>query len=393
MAFVAGSLVSSKQLSHVVAEEKDNQSSPDVVSGHVFANNELETFHNPIERSHEDRRRCNFFSSRHSNSNNNDDNNSISFGERWKSFRDQKILQWKNVQSISGWLVNHKYVQLTMVVLIAINAILMGIGTYNFVTDDESVSYAFQLTDDVFLVIFTLELCLHFISLGFHLFADGWLVFDFLVIVVSWSFDSVQIIRAFRIFRALRMVTRVKVLKNLLTALFSVIPKLAAILLLLLVIFYIFAVMMTQLFKNLYQDNQTDQDYFSRLDLTFFTLFQMMTLDGWSDIAHQVMLVYSWAWLPFIGFVTISGFIIVNLMIAVICEAVSSLDDNLKAKIHGTFDEGEDYSISNNRCNVQEQLETVEGQFDEFERFQELTMYKFEYLVHKLQSSNCTVKV
>jgi hypothetical protein len=41
------------------------------------------------------------------------------------------------------------------------------------------------------------------------------LVFDLVIIVTSWTFSQVQIIRAFRIFRALRLITRVKVMKNL----------------------------------------------------------------------------------------------------------------------------------------------------------------------------------
>jgi hypothetical protein len=78
---------------------------------------------------------------------------------------------------------------------------------------------------------------------------------------------------------------------------------------LLFLVSYIFAVMFTQLFKNLYAEGLTSEDYFSRMDYTFFTLFQIMTLDSWADIAREVMAVYSWAWLPFISFVIITGFI------------------------------------------------------------------------------------
>ena len=80
--------------------------------------------------------------------------------------------------------------------------------------------------------------------------------------------------------------------------------------------------MFTQLFKSLYKEGALDDDYFSRLDKTFFTLFQLMTLDSWSAITKQVMQVYSWAWIPFVSFVLISSFIVINLVIAVICDAV-----------------------------------------------------------------------
>lgn len=69
---------------------------------------------------------------------------------------------------------------------------------------------------------------------------DGWLVFDLVIVVLSWSLESLQIIRAFRIFRALRIITRIETMRNLVAALFDIMPRLGAITALLLLIFYIF---------------------------------------------------------------------------------------------------------------------------------------------------------
>merc|ERR1719273_172927 len=158
----------------------------------------------------------------------------------------------------------------------------MGIGTYDFVLENEPVNNAFEKTDLAFLWVFTIEIAMQFIYHGFKLFYQGWLVFDFVIVVLSWSFQSMQIIRAFRILRALRIVTRVKDLRNLVIALFDAAPRLVAILLLLVLVFYIFAVMFTNLFKNLYEEADTEVDYFGRLDLTLYTLFVMLTLE-WAD--------------------------------------------------------------------------------------------------------------
>ena len=287
-----------------------------------------------------------------------------------------------------GQFVNHNYVQLIIVFLIAINAAMMGIATFDFVSQDPYVSSIFETTDQVFLIIFTVELILQLIYRGPSLFLDGWLVFDFVIILVSWSFSSVQIIRAFRIFRALRLVTRIKVMKNLVLAVFGVMPRMAAIGLLLVLVFYIFAVMFTQLFKDLHKNGVTDEDYFSRLDWTLFTLFQIMTLDAWADIARQVIEEIKWAWLPFLIFVTISGFIVVNLIIAVICDAISALHEDEKAKIHGTYEEGDDSDSEDDTppLDVQEQLETLEEQVDELTRIQAQTLHTLEYLTRHLQS-------
>mmetsp|Transcript_8458 Transcript_8458/g.14004 ORF Transcript_8458/g.14004 Transcript_8458/m.14004 type:complete len:362 (+) Transcript_8458:129-1214(+) len=290
---------------------------------------------------------------------------------------------------LCGKIVNNERVQLFIVFLIAVNAVMMGVGTFDFVTKNPEVDSAFETIDQVFLIIFTVEISLQLIYHGHRLFLDGWLIFDFIIIVVSWSFSSVQIIRAFRIFRALRLVTRVKVMKNLVTAVFSVMPRMAAIALLLVLIFYIFAVMMTQLFKDLYEEGKTTENYFSRLDHTLFTLFQIMTLDAWGDIAREVTDDLPWAWVPILVFVTISGFIVVNLIIAVICDAVSSLHDDVKAKIHGTYEE-EASDDGTNQMDVREQLVSLEDQVDELTRVQEKMLNVLEHLTHTFQHPEVT---
>ena len=114
-----------------------------------------------------------------------------------------------------GTIVNNENVQFFIVILIAVNAIMMGVGTFDFVTENPQIDDAFETTDKVFLIIFTIELCMQFVFHGWRLLLDGWLVFDLVVIAMSWSFSQVQIIRAFRIFRALRLITRIEVMKNL----------------------------------------------------------------------------------------------------------------------------------------------------------------------------------
>lgn len=136
-----------------------------------------------------------------------------------------------------GDIVNDTRVQLGIIVLICINAIMMAIATFDFVTDNPKISRAFENTDLVFLIIFTIELAMQFFYYGFRLFQDGWLVFDFVIIVLSWSFNQIQVIRAFRVFRAFRIVTRVKTLRDLVAAIVQVLPRMTAISFLLLLVF------------------------------------------------------------------------------------------------------------------------------------------------------------
>jgi hypothetical protein len=168
----------------------------------------------------------------------------------------------------------------------------------------------------------------------------------------------------------------------------------AAIGLMLFLIFYIFAVMFTQLFKDLYKDELTDYDYFSRIDGTFFTLFQIMTLDNWADVARQVIAVFTWAWVPFIAFVIISGFIVVNLIIAVICDAISALHADDKAKIQGNFQDDEDTDeASYEELEIREQLDGLEEQMEELTRIQAKAFHTLQYLTRQVQMHKLKVEL
>eukprot|EP00542_Grammatophora_oceanica_P014590 CAMPEP_0194052228 /NCGR_PEP_ID=MMETSP0009_2-20130614/44575_1 /TAXON_ID=210454 /ORGANISM="Grammatophora oceanica, Strain CCMP 410" /LENGTH=393 /DNA_ID=CAMNT_0038699721 /DNA_START=190 /DNA_END=1371 /DNA_ORIENTATION=- len=237
----------------------------------------------------------------------------------------REVSKIRHYRNLAGAIVNDEYVQLAIVGLIVINAIMMGISTFAFVTDNPDVTNAFEITDQIFLIIFTIELAFQFLYHGLKLFTDGWLIFDFIVILLSWSLSSLQVVRTFRVFRALRLITRVQTLKNLVSALFAVGPRISVIGALLLLVLYIYAVMCTVLFKDLYERGVTDNDYFGRLDVTFWTLFIMITLD-WANVARQVMAVHSWAWVIFVSFVMLTSFIVYNLIIAVVCDSLSMID-------------------------------------------------------------------
>eukprot|EP00567_Pseudictyota_dubia_P008447 CAMPEP_0197442426 /NCGR_PEP_ID=MMETSP1175-20131217/8441_1 /TAXON_ID=1003142 /ORGANISM="Triceratium dubium, Strain CCMP147" /LENGTH=418 /DNA_ID=CAMNT_0042972895 /DNA_START=340 /DNA_END=1596 /DNA_ORIENTATION=+ len=296
--------------------------------------------------------------------------------------RKKKHKKWsiKWVREKSGMIVNHEKTELFIIALIVINSIMMGIGTFDFVTENPTVDDAFQKTDNAFLIIFTVELGMQFIYRGWRLIMNGWLLFDLIIVVLSWSFAQMQIIRAFRIFRALRLITRIKTLRNLVMALFAVLPNLAAICLLLILIFYIFAVMFTTLFKEL------EGGYFNRLDATLFTLFQFMTLD-FADIVRPVMEIYYWSWILFMIFLSISGFIVFNLIIAVVVDAVALIEREQKE-----IDEEDDeettsdmFVDSNADERIQELKEQVSALLGKHEEMQ-TSMERLAQEVYRLHS-------
>jgi len=289
----------------------------------------------------------------------------------------------RDVRQKCGIWVNNDKVQITMVTFISINAIMMGLATFDFIKDNPVWDSTFETCDRVFLIIFTIELIMQGIYHGIRLFQDGWLVFDLIIISASWALNQLQIVRAFRVFRIFRLVTRVKLMKDLILALFSVMPRMAAIFLMLLLIFYIFAVMFTQLFED-----STDEDvnaYFGSLALSILTLFQVMTMDEWAEVLrldYQESVVIIWTFL--ILFVVISGFIVVNLIVAVICDAIGALDEKEKAKFHGQHNQTDDESSKNPE--LREQLDTIEDQIMDLTRIQARTFHTLEFLSQQLRN-------
>ena len=59
--------------------------------------------------------------------------------------------------------------QTGIIVLIVLNALLLGIATFDFVTDDDEVSHIFSQIDLSFLIVFTVEigLAIHLSGLAF----------------------------------------------------------------------------------------------------------------------------------------------------------------------------------------------------------------------------------
>jgi voltage-gated sodium channel len=86
----------------------------------------------------------------------------------------------------------------------------------------------------------------------------------------------------------------------------------------LVLLFYISAVMATKLFGAAFPE------WFGSLGASLYSLFQIMTLESWSmGIVRPVMEQYPYAWTFFVPFILLTSFIVLNLFIGVIVNAMS----------------------------------------------------------------------
>ena len=139
------------------------------------------------------------------------------------SHPDSENMSW--LRRKAGEIVDDERVQLAILILIATNSIMYGFATAPSIRANEEIMKTFEYIDMVILVIFTIESILQFVFNGFRrFFRDGWLVFDLIIVIVSWISIEVEELKAFRVFRAFRFVTRISMLRNIVVAIFSIIP-------------------------------------------------------------------------------------------------------------------------------------------------------------------------
>lgn len=215
--------------------------------------------------------------------------------------------------------VDNAIIQYAIVILIILNAALLGLET----NQDVMQAYGAELVilDHFILGVFILELALLIIARGADFFKDPWSVFDFVVIAIALvpATESLSVLRALRVLRVLRLINKFDSMRKVVGGLLSCLPSLASVVSLILIIFYVSAVIATNLF------GQEFPELFGGMGNTAFTLFQVMTLESWSDgIARPVMEKFPYAWVFFVFFILIATFVIVNLFIAVIVDSLTS---------------------------------------------------------------------
>ncbi len=209
--------------------------------------------------------------------------------------------------------------------LIVANAIALGIETSPPVAARFGDSlYVF---DRLVLLVFVVELLLRcFVHRG-RFFQDPWRVFDLVVvgIAVVPAGSAFAVLRALRVLRVLRLVSLVPSMRRVIGALLKAMPGMASVLGLMGLVLYVSAVMATKLFGAI------APEVFGNLGASLFTLFQVMTVEGWPDIARAVMTQSPYAWIFFVVYLLIATFMVLNLFIAVVVNAMQSqVTDDLK---------------------------------------------------------------
>lgn len=215
-----------------------------------------------------------------------------------------------------------------IITLIIINGITMGLETSKSIVSGYGAFL--HLFDVAVITVFTVEILLRIYVYRIGFFKDPWSLFDFFVVAISLVPASAgfEILRVLRVLRLFRLITVVPQMRKIVMALLSVIPGMVSIAGLMMLFFYIFAIMVTKLY------GETFPQWFGTLGESFYTLFQIMTLESWSmGIVRPVMETHPGAWAFFIPFIFVVTFIMVNLIVAIVVDAMSIINAEEEAHI------------------------------------------------------------
>ena len=205
-----------------------------------------------------------------------------------------------------------------IIALIVANAITLGLETSPaIVARFGDVLFAI---DRAVLGVFVVELLLRFFVYRRRYFHDPWRVFDFVIVGIALmpASGAFSVLRSLRVLRAMRLISMVPSMRGVVNALLTALPGMASIIGLMALVLYVSAVMATKLFGAI------APEYFGSLGASLFTLFQVMTVEGWPDIARGVMEQSPYAWIFFVTYLLIATFMVLNLFIAVVVNAMQS---------------------------------------------------------------------
>ncbi|VDN55695.1 unnamed protein product [Dracunculus medinensis] len=297
------------------------------------------------------------------------------------------IVEWRPFE----WLI---------LFMICANCIALAVYQPYPAQDSDTKNTILEQIEYLFIIVFTIECILKVIALGF-LFHPGaylrnaWNILDFIIVVIGLvstalsrmniqGFD-VKALRAFRVLRPLRLVSGVPSLQVVLNAILRAMIPLLHIALLVMFVIIIYAIIGLELFcgklhstcldpatgqlaqhtpspcgfassafhcqpnghyegvqwictsNTSWQGPNNGITNFDNFGLAMLTVFQCVSLEGWTDVMYWVndAVGREWPWIYFVTLVILGSFFVLNLVLGVLSGEFSK--EREKARARGLF--------------------------------------------------------
>ncbi|KAL7746629.1 Cation channel sperm-associated protein 2 [Sorochytrium milnesiophthora] len=252
------------------------------------------------------------------------------------------------------WVLNTAIFRNTILLLVILTSITSGISSdlsyqqYNYYTMFDAIN----IIDTVATWVFVIEIALKVTDDFWGFWVSGWNMLDLATTVVALvpffidvlgltakanSFSAFQSLRTLRVLRTLKLILRFGNLKVIVLTVIEAFKSLALILILIGIFMYIFAILAMYLFDAYTHSTLQGllfQDEFSTLGGTLGMLFQLMTMDSWSTVTSDLVLVvdpvitYLWAFI----WLWLGGFILRSIFVGIMVSNFNKLDSIMQSK-------------------------------------------------------------
>ena len=261
-------------------------------------------------------------------------------------------------------IVDSRVFEVTIVVMIGLNAALLCVETYPLA---ESISYLHWL-EWFFRAVFVAEIVVRILAYGKRpqdFFRHGWNVFDFIVIAavfIPGLHGDTAALRVIRMARVVRLVRFSPGLRTIVTALLRSLPGVGGFLALALVTFYVYGMTGWLIFGDTYPDE------YGTIGHAVLTLFVLLSLETLPDLIEQGLALSPWTLVYYVSYVLITVNLLLNILIAVF---VNSMEEARRLEMTESLavDEDQDGIPDNiDRIMVSQRLDDLRTMITELER-------------------------
>ncbi|GIF01910.1 hypothetical protein Ari01nite_93740 [Paractinoplanes rishiriensis] len=235
-------------------------------------------------------------------------------------------------------VVESRAFDVTIVVMIGANAILLAVETYPY---PESAQPLLHGLEWFFRLVFVAEIVIRILAYGRRpqdFFKHGWNVFDFVVIAavfIPGLHGDTAALRVIRMARVVRLVRFSPGLRTILAALLRSLPGVGGFLALTLVTLYVYGMTGWLIF------GPSDPEQYGTLGRAVLTLFVLLSLETLPDLIAKGLELSPWTLLYYVSYVLITVNLLINILIAVI---VNSMEEARRLELteHLATDEDRD---------------------------------------------------
>ena len=233
------------------------------------------------------------------------------------------------IAAACGRIVESSWFDPLMLSIIAINAVTLGLETYESI--DASIGDELHLLNDVILGLFVVELALRMAAHADRpreFFRSGWNVFDFVVITASFvpgvreNATLLRLVRLLRIVRAVRLLPDLRVLT---VAVGRSIPGVASLAAITLLLVYVYGMVGWVIFHD------HDPANFEDIGQSMVTMFVLLTLENLPVYIARGQELSDWTLLFYVSYVLLASFLIFNLFIGIV---INSMEEARAIELH-----------------------------------------------------------